>query len=99
MSAAKKIHQWTSMATVHAPVRKFRIVALADRTPGYEDTYVIEEAQLDALGGERWIEVRRWDTRTCGEDDDLMTALVHGITDARADAEAVRRELDRRGPM
>lgn len=49
---SKLIHEWD-----HGPPKsreRYRLIAVADHTPGYEDRYYIERLGADGLGEPRW---------------------------------------------
>lgn len=54
LPTGKLVHQWKSSGT------DYRIVAIGRHTAGYEDKYLMEKAEIDALGGLRWIWVHDW---------------------------------------
>lgn len=56
-SLAKLVKQWAVDTT------SYRLIAVAKWSSGYTDIYVLERATKDALGGDNWAEVQRWDTQ------------------------------------
>jgi hypothetical protein len=54
----------------------YRLISLAHYTPGYDDEYVLERAEKDALGGRRWVVARTWDQRSAN--DEALNALAEG---------------------
>ena len=77
------IHVWE-----HDKVR-WRLLSLAHHTAGYVDAFVVEKADKDALGGERWNEAAQWDSKGATTPNqalsrDVATALGHAIRDLAA---------------
>lgn len=66
----KLILQWT------ADNREYRLLAKADSTPGYEDTYLVEACNEDGYGDPRWDVVTRL-ARRGGSEEQLR--LVDAI--------------------
>ena len=81
-SKAKLIHEWKHDAN------RFRLIAIAKFSPGYEDIYTIERCDQDALGNERWLSVDTWEPKKGIEASlkfisaDTRDALVAGMKDA-----------------
>ena len=60
LPTGKLVHQWKSGDT------DYRVVALGKWSIGYEDSYLLEKAETDSLGGMRWVKVHNW-AETDGE--------------------------------
>lgn len=54
LPTGKLVHQW-KVGDV-----EYRIVALGKWSAGYEDSYLLEKAETDSLGGLRWVKVYDW---------------------------------------
>jgi len=63
---------------------KFRVVALARYSAGYEDDYVLERQDTDALGDKQWIKVHAWPVKLNGGEGDFCSALVGLLKEALA---------------
>jgi len=69
----------------HDKVR-WRLLSLAHHTAGYVDAFVVEKADKDALGDERWNEAAQWDSKGAAMPNQALsreaaTALGHAIRD------------------
>lgn len=65
---AKLIYEWATEDKA-----RYRLVALARWTSGYEDEYILECAQTDALGDTRWVKYDQWDKSTTGNTSMILT--------------------------
>ena len=68
----------------------WRLVAIGRWTNGYEDKYVIEKLELDALGAERWI---LW--VEVNKSDEPAMVLVQGIKALAPFEQAARAQAER----
>ena len=74
-SRSALLYEW-----VHGKER-YRLIAKADSTPGYEDEYVIESLDADSLGEPRWTRLIEWRAAP----NDSATWLVGAIKSLLAD--------------
>lgn len=65
----------------------YRLIAIADHTPGYEDHYLIEELGVDGLGEPRWTPMRSWDSKGgVSAVENLLTSAINSLlADRRRD--------------
>lgn len=56
---AKLIWEWDMR--VDKETERYRLLAIAKHTPGYEDAYVIEHLDTDSLGEPKWTVIHQWD--------------------------------------
>lgn len=79
----------SSKATLLFQGTTHRLIARGTYSAGYEDEYILEKSETDALGGERWIEAFSWrpgNARSYARNDEhpSMTALVALLKEALA---------------
>ena len=63
---------------------KRRLVAQARATPGYEDSYVLEELQTDAMGDAKWVETHRWSNTPTDSLEMLLTSAIKKLIELQA---------------
>jgi hypothetical protein len=62
---ATLVKQWTHAGT------SYRLVSAGRWSRGFNDSYILERSHKDALGGDNWSELQRWDA-----DDAKLTLTI-----------------------
>lgn len=70
---AKLLHEWD------VGKDRFRLIARAKWTSGYEDEYLVEKLGQDGYGEPRWDKFYSWDAKEHQVIDRTMTVLVAAI--------------------
>jgi hypothetical protein len=82
------IAQWSTKAGI------YRLISIGKFTAGYDDKYVIEKLEPDALGADRWIKHDGWDK----DHDERSTLLVQAIKELSDSLTAQHRQLAKGEP-
>jgi hypothetical protein len=84
-STGQLIAQWSTKEGI------YRLVSVGKFTPGFDDLFVIEKLEADALGIDRWIKHANW--RKDDGEDTIATLLVAAIKELSDSLTAQHRQL------